>query len=126
MCFQIEGAKLKIADKTIKVYKRFYNSFITTKRGINFKKILLSPVKEFPYERGETYYEDSMARNHWGDQIDIGLHSYSTLKRAKLHAAPFPEVIVKCEIPKGAKYYYNPRYQEYVSDTITIGTKVIR
>jgi len=54
-----------------------------------------------------------------GFVIYNGFHSYSN----KAYIAPpyyMEGIIVKCTIPKGAKYYYNSYLKEYVSDSIII------
>jgi hypothetical protein len=51
-----------------------------------------------------------------------GYHSFTTKKRAVAQLAvaqlATTEILVKCVIPKGALYYYNPDANEYVSSTI--------
>lgn len=51
----------------------------------------------------------------FGDTISRGYHSYSNKKRLSRGYA-----CVKCIIPKGAHYFYNPEDREYVSDQIII------
>ncbi|MEI7425177.1 MAG: hypothetical protein WCK10_03610, partial [Candidatus Staskawiczbacteria bacterium] len=50
--------------------------------------------------------------------IDEGFHSYS--KYSQICGVVFRKNIVKCIIPIGAKYFYNPNANEYVSNKIHI------
>ena len=59
------------------------------------------------------------------DQINKGLHSYTTYSKAQKENFLQGAEIVRCIIPKGAKYYYNPDYKEYVSNYLIIGKKQV-
>lgn len=51
--------------------------------------------------------------------INEGYHSYFNLPRALMNKYE-TNVIVKCVIPVGAKYYYNPACEEYVSSSLIV------
>lgn len=57
------------------------------------------------------------------DSIDKGFHSYSSFAKAKRRVFHHWKA-VKFIIPKGAKYYYNPDHDEYVSSSIRSGDLV--
>lgn len=123
MCFCIARNKKwktkKKARKPIKVFKIF-NSYSTN------DCLLISPYKGFKYEAGETYYEDSM-QGEADIRVNVGIHSYSSKKEAidNMDDDYLHQVIVACTIPKGAYYYYNPGFKQYVSDTLKIGKKAL-
>ena len=120
MCFRIheDSPSQQIAKTDIICYKRL-------RKG---KKYFTSPCQGFKYEKGECYYEDNMTicEDFCGNKIiEQGLHSYSCPRQAKHMRYSFgteSEKIVKCVIPEGAIYYYNPRREEYVSEYLIIGT----
>lgn len=64
------------------------------------------------------------------DTIFRGYHSYSNEEAVNINFKDnvlvkiIPSIIVKCIIPKGAHYYYNPRRCEYISNQIKIIKKV--
>ena len=129
MCFVIQhragNKSKKTASKDITCYK------VLEIRGFNhlpniylspyyqmsyyFKKIKLYKVKNFTYRISELGCLKG---------IESGLHTYSTLDKAKLRLKVIvmevgsPDarfVIVEMVIPKGTKYYYNSNVNEYVS-----------
>lgn len=53
-------------------------------------------------------------------KIDVGYHSYNSPDLALYRR----DCVVECVIPKGTKYYYNPEYGEYVSETIIVKRKI--
>lgn len=53
-------------------------------------------------------------------KIDEGFHSYDKNAVETQQIVPFLK-LVKFIIPKGAKYYYNSRFGEYVSSSIRSG-----
>jgi hypothetical protein len=126
MCFFVSKSKgyskKKIAIADIVCYKLFPKR---KRRGNQYGSFVVSKHRCFEYKLGETYYEDSMKIEiDWYGQkiINFGLHSFSSLTRA-IENNWDTDIILKCIIPAGATYYYNPDRSEYVSDYITIGTK---
>ena len=55
--------------------------------------------------------------------IDEGYSSYETLDRAKI-GLPTGTCVIKCTIPKGAKYYINES-QEVVSSNIIVTDEIV-
>lgn len=112
MCFWIHSKYREAitATKDIRCWKVTYGKYLN---NVNF----LSQYQEFPYKFGETYKTTIK-----GDfiSIDEGFHSYSC-KPYSSHSG----VTIYCKIPKGSKYYYNPEFNEYVSNQI-IPIKVVR
>lgn len=128
MCFYIhsEYKKIKVADKDIPCWKIFTKSL---------PGFVNSLYEGFPYERGALYYENNMHKEkgffYESDVIYIGLHSFSTLAKARvIYGISFTltrnKIIIRCVIPKGSKYYYNPDRREYVSDHLLIGTRKVK
>lgn len=122
MCFNVhhKHKNIKTAKKDIICYKIFFKH--------KNKKYFESIVQGFKYEKGCLYYEkglnkDSKIKAESGrrnDFIEIGLHSYDSTNNFRLTIFSW-DYLVKCIIPKGAKYYYNPEEGEYVSDHLWIG-----
>lgn len=116
MCFVIHfnHEKIKKAEKDIVCYKLIH------KKGRFYKSI----YQGFIYEPGECYYENNMKKNYM-NCIHEGFHSYKTYSKAEHENNIFGVEIIRCIIPEGAKYYYNPEYKEYVSNYLIIGKKPI-
>jgi len=127
MCLQVkEGTLPKIAKKDIVCYKHL----ITTSYGY-FTTYMHEKV-----ELGNTYSSklDPIVYN----EINMGLHSFSSLKSTILDAKdelkPYfshTYIIVKCVIPKGATYYkgtFQTRecVNSYVSDQITYTNQILK
>ena len=106
MCFTITTPE-KIAKRDIVCYKRLYKD--GGKR--------LSAHQSSPYRLGRVY--KTVGFGFSGRDVYEGRHSYSNLKQAKRFKWDI-EVIVKCIIPKGTKYYYNSHDKEYVSLAIKL------
>lgn len=120
MCFlkSEKHPKVKIAKKDIVCYKRFDITYS--------KRYFRSPIMGYRYDKGFTYYEDSLCRQDYNPSpynnlVHMGFHSYSSILRCKLEKCS-DELVVKCIIPEGAHYWYNEENKEYCSDYITIGT----
>ena len=123
MCFMIDKKHKNaiLAKKDVVCYKRFASKKAHPEiyAGLT-DNILISPIKEYRYEMGETYVEDTM--KPFGKTIFAGLHSYKSEVMALRHANSYgDEIVVACIIPKGAKYFYNSYDEEYVSDELKIG-----
>ena len=127
MCFHIhpEHKEEKTAIEDIVCYKHSDKRI----RNFLFRKIFISDFQKFRYRFNKLYKLDkkivvrySMVR--CGCQYDKtgaiheGFHSYAKLPE-------FPPRLVKCIIPKGSQYYYNPFGSgEYVSNQIIIKNKM--
>ena len=107
MCFYIhhKHRKPKIAKRDINCYKLGMKIDETS-----FK----SEFQEHLYNFGEKQTELELSPIH--DIIMAGYHSYSN-KRKLRFGFPYR---VKCIIPKGSIYYYNPCMKEYVSSNIIV------
>lgn len=146
MCWTSKNELTKlIADKDIECYKNFRFEDITFKQKsiFNFKfgknKIiqlisLFKKYKYIPYKKQQIinlkpielfYYPDSFNNHGIIDyKIDIGYHSYDTIKIAQKNIFFDNEVIIKCIIPKGTEYYIN-NDNEIVSSTIIVTDQIV-
>ena len=106
MCFTITTPE-KIAKRDIVCYKR-----LIRRRG-QYTSVYQGSFYMF----GKVY--KTVGFGFVGRDVFEGRHSYSNLKQAKRLVWDI-EVIVKCIIPKGTKYYYNPGDKEYVSLAIKL------
>ena len=89
-----------------------------------------SQYRSYVYRLGELQPKVELFLDRWiGHSIlsvQIGYHSYHPLNpsiRAE-YVANSPYCLVRCIIPKGSQYYYNPSDREYVSDQI-IAQKIL-
>lgn len=121
ICYKIVNLK----DHTEKsVYEYAEDGKIKT---INYKleklpePIFRSLFYNFVYKLGETYFCDafeSEVQPHMC-QVTQGFHSYQDIKYTGICCADDDnEVILKCIIPRGTKYFYG--YTTYCSQTIRI------
>lgn len=142
MCFYInpDNKEVKIADKDIpcwKVLKRrkcaksfrspIHDHKVFKKDVVNKKVELLPIFYNRPKIAGTIPCANGGIIIHTLGVIDQGYHSYS--KRSIATKAWKNELrfdfdyiykIAKFIIPKGTKYYYNPDFNEYVSETIIL------
>ena len=116
MCFVIheKHPDKKIAKRDITCYKD-----VLSHRNKQFVK---SAVKEFAY-RFNRLYRTRLDRERikvFGElaPLNKGFHSTSNKKRNGLWWAS--DFSVRCIIPKGSEYYYNPEEMEYISNQIII------
>ena len=123
MCFVIhpDYPKTKTARKDIicfKMLQRFTNRDACkepTSRATVFK----SPFRNVRYDLGQTCTAAIKRDSFVVNEIAEGLHSYTTWIRAK-NCCSREYFVFKSIIPKGFKYYYNPRNQEYVSTGLKV------
>ena len=116
MCFTITTPE-KIAKKDIVCYKTFRKTSPKTKNDY------IAVYYNSFYKLGRIYTTKKfgVGTDGWGDNIIYeGRHSYSNLKYIKKKLLWFEEVLAKCIIPKGTKYYYNAGDKEYVSLAIKL------
>ena len=124
MCFFIheDHKNPKIAKKPINCYKTFQ---------IVDEENFMSIYQEHPYKIGLKYSLGHKLIPTYRS-IDEGFHSYTAKSVAKVakedliyHGIIYDNLcMVKCVIPEGAEYYYNPEDKEYVSDHIIIAEKI--
>lgn len=129
MCLNVtaENTYASKAKETIVCYK-----VLKCKEMPDGKTALLSWFRDFPYELGKTYTEDKFV-DHELFGVEVGFHSYAEEKSAKADASIYNwgshDVIVRCEIPKGTKYFTG-RYsiwKSYCSKSIKLtGIKYYR
>lgn len=112
MCFFISSKfpNELIAENNIRCYK------IGTVNEKSFRSL----YKDFYYVYGRCYkLETKLTPWFYRSKIEKGFHSYAYIKYARnMISILSMDRIVKCTIPKGAKYYFNG--VEYVSDRIII------
>lgn len=123
MCFFIDKdhSTVKIAEEDIICFKQMY------KYGERFESIVYS----YKYPKSGLLkseiqvicYKEIPGCDKLGI-IEKGIHSYSEngleLRAQKLKGIKGERVNCICIIPKGAQYYFNPVYREYVSNAIQI------
>lgn len=123
MCFYLHDKHPgeKIAKKDITCYKVFdHNARSQNQHG----KYVRSMHRRFNYKIGVLYeldgYMNAAYNWFWGVKtIEVGLHSFIDFRSA-MSSMLSDELVYKCTIPKGSRYYYNPQTKEYVSDQIII------
>jgi hypothetical protein len=101
MCFLIEN-KIKVADREITCYKAVERKT---------PEMVLSGLRKYPYLRDvmQPMISFSLRRIRDTRVVDFGYHSWSTGKYG---------ANAEFLIPVGSKYYYNEKFEEYVSDCI--------
>lgn len=106
----------KTAKEDIICYKYLEESY--------FKESLVTPYMNWPIVIGETYTATFgiTKKGFFGKVvINAGLHSFVNLKDVKDEGS-YGSILVKCIIPKGAKYYFGKfKYvlDTYASDKLT-------
>ena len=132
MCFYIhrDHYKLKTAEEDIVCYKEANKlttfSFRTSDeiKGTEDIQGFISFYRFFDYKFGETYGYINLSEHEFSNMeetsrlgvIHEGFHSYIAYQVCDDH-----NFCIKCFIPKGTRYFYNPDYNEYVSERIRIG-----
>ena len=129
MCFHIHPShkEKKRATKDIVVYKLLRKNSDEIK---NYCKLCNRPIPQtewvtlFQYT-DVNFNELKRAKFSYNSFRDIeeGLHSYSTINKAKCYCFSVNKKVFKSIIPKGAYYYYNPNTEEYVSTQLLIKEK---
>jgi hypothetical protein len=144
MCLNSKEKECKVAKEAITCYK------VVMKVERDNMPALVSTIYDFLYKIGESYeigkgesfplkghhYTAKGRKNEYFTKLNHGFHSYKRLKDAKgnCNYDPRPldwrnflgEVILKCEIPAGARYWtgntrwYDDEYAEYCSDQIRV------
>jgi hypothetical protein len=83
---------------------------------------MVSPFKNFEYQLNElNILSEPLRITHaeFDNIIAVGFHSYTKLREAVLNSH-HESLIVKCIIPKGAEFFIDNYYEEYVSNQIII------
>ena len=121
MCLFTHLGEACIADKDITCYKLVYpgdrwNMPVNVFKGI---------VMDFLYKVGETYDEPEFRstpvfdKRGTGGDVYKGFHSYRTLGEAVSWAVKWT-IILKCVIPAGSRYFYDPNKTQYCSDKLRV------
>ena len=144
MCFIVHEnyKKALIAEKDIVCYKKVKirkgMSALKKRQEVTSEKIVMnSAIQHFYYWFNRPYKsplrkEKSNEDPHGSGYIYQGFHSYISLKkimtfhtlRSLSGLKSHNKIFVKCLIPKGSKYYINPKKNQYCSNYIKI-VKVI-
>ena len=119
MCFykHPKHPQPKVAKQNIPCYKvlsKTDNEYTLTSLVRGYKYNLNVLYKRYPHQLGKDFVEGTRT-------IDKGFHSYTTAKQLKYNTHLNPSrVVIKCYIPKGAKYWLNPKKHEFVSNQIIL------
>ena len=118
MCFTIheDNKERKIAREDIDCYKTMFR-----KMDIKGNIYFVSLYQSFEYEKNLIY--SVVLQEPFDKEIKDCFHSYSDDIIARLDIRlPYyiNFFVVRCTIPKGAEYYFNPIRREFVSNTIII------
>lgn len=121
MCFYIDpnNSSSKIAETDISCYK------VLIKQSHRGAGRYGSPFQPADWTLGvvKQDYLDQIPTGRYGGEINNGLHSFSSIKRAGVYTADkqlYNRKILKAVIPKGSEYYFNSDRKEYVSDRLII------
>lgn len=132
MCFDIHNSHPteKKATEDIVCYKRL-EVYLGDVPPDKITKGNIYKVEYFtPYCGQRIYLEQKPLKKSkldvrfFNTTIERGLHSYSDSRKA-LSRCTNGEVVVKCIIPKGSRYYYNPVDKEYVSNKLQYTNKFV-
>jgi len=109
MCLSgLESDKPLIADVDIICYKMLKVQPVFKIFGYDFGTQYLSPFHRMKYKIGKTYKSDLVVDTDCFDcryyVVEDGLHTFADKDEAKNHVHD-GEVLVKCMIPKGSKYF---------------------
>lgn len=110
MCLSgLQSDKPLIADVDIICYKMLKVKPIFKIFGYDFGKQYLSPFHLMKYKIGKTYTSRLVVLEDCFDYrvyvVEDGLHTFADKDEAKQHVND-GEVLVKCMIPKGSKYFF--------------------
>ncbi len=119
MCLYTNQFEAYIAEHPIKCYKTAYTSYY------NNNPTFHSVYQSFCYRLNSSYKEIAFQSLSPTGEVKYGFHSYQSEKTAKIVAniacsdLNKAEVILECEIPKGARYFKEDD-REFCSDSITV------
>ena len=123
MCLDTHWQKAKVAKQDIICYK-----IVTRGRGMR-RGTYKSYWREYKYSLGGYYHEPCFMPDLEGREsrtqiegkptffCDYGFHSYS---RGAGHLFGHGDVLIKCVIPKGVRYYESTRGSEYCAEEIKV------
>lgn len=121
MCLFTRLGEARTADKDITCYKVVHPGDRWKMPSNVFKSV----VMDFQYKLGVTYEEPKFKttpvfdENSAGGFVYKGFHSYRKLSVATYWTSKW-NVILKCVIPAGSKYYYDPDKNQYCSNKLKV------
>lgn len=126
MCFYVHNKHphVLVAKRDIVCYKKGEIQNLLT-----MGQVFVPPYYRFRYEFGKQYKTKTTWQTHPGWTLTVvheGFHSYSNKKEALKERGSVYVVVVKCIIPKGSEYFYNPYYKQYVSDSIIVTNETVK
>ena len=116
---------LKYKELKAALFKKAKEDIITYKVVYKKSKGYFTPIYNYKLNIGNHVYQYGkkfgirVAKYCHEVDIEEGLHSYTTLKKAKIRAWK-SQTILKCKIPKGSLYLKDPRRDQIVSDNLII------
>ena len=126
MCFCVlKNQRVKTAKEDIVCYKIIHADLRSNMQLFQYEYGKTYKIKKFPeYIKIPDFY--SATPHHWSHStriINEGFHSYITLPPPPPSAYGF-KLLVECIIPKGSRYHFNKKHNEYVSNSIKIVKKL--
>ena len=125
MCLFTHLGEARTANKDITCYKIVYPGDSQETPSDVFKSLMM----KFHYKIGVTYEEpefnvtseepDFEIDDKKGREVHKGFHSYRKLSEAAYWVSG-RHAILKCVIPAGSKYYYDPNKNYYCSNKLKI------
>lgn len=127
MCFEIhpDHSEVKVATEDIVCYKFFTPHTLGVDYVTPFQRVRVPKKSLMESELGQTDFDFRLDRS-W---VSLGIHSLTTLDealayRARVLSHSFITIYVKCVVPKGSTYYFNPDTNQYVSNKLQLGEEI--
>lgn len=128
MCFNISKKypKALTAEHEIICYKVMTKKYVSIHQDFKYEldNLYKTNFAINPYGLLTSGIDNGVGYLQFGPVINDGFHSFESRNKAyrnrMTHGYPSILETVTCIIPKGAKYYYNPDTEEYVSNQIII------
>ena len=120
MCLNTYQQTESTAEKDITCYKVVHRPSVSVQPGL-----FISIFQDFIYKVGKHYNashfhsRNTIKYNSRSYSVYYGFHSYRTLEIARWWCASC-DVIIKCVIPKGARYFESANTDEYCSNKIKV------
>lgn len=125
MCLSTYQQTAYTAEKDITCYKVVSDLRYSKPCGNCGKPFFVSIFQSFVYKIGKHYNErhfrskNTIKSSSRSYSVYYGFHSYRTLEIARFWCASC-DVIIKCVIPKGARYFESSNTSEYCSNKIKV------
>jgi len=124
MCFEIHAdhSEVKVATEDIVCYKFFTPHTLGVDYFTPFQRVRVPKKSLMESELGQTDLDHS-----W--ELSLGIHSLTTLDealayRTRVLSHSCKAIYVKCVVPKGSTYYFNPDTNQYVSNKLQLGEEI--